>query len=423
MRGKRIVMVSSGSRGDVQPYLALARGLNEQGMDVILATHTAFAAAVRSESVPFRPLAGDPHAMLDSEIGKRWMRTGSNSFAFLLNFVRLTRPLLLDLFRSVQSATEDADLIVFSPFTGGALDIGEARGVPTMLAALQPFDATREFPAMGAVGTLGIPWLNWMSHRVAQSLLWLPFRDLHNQWRKVDLGLAPRGWRGPFHRMEKEQIPTLYGYSSALIPRPEDWARWLHVTGYWFLDAPTWSPPADLVRFIDAGPRPVYVGFGSMRTGEARPLVSLVRQLAQSTGLRIVLQRGWEGLEPGSPHENIHIIGPVPHSWLFPRMTAVVHHGGAGTTAAGLKAGLPTVVVPHFADQFFWAGWVRRAGAGPAPIPRSRLSRDRLRSGIEESLAKVEIRARAASLARIISAENGIERAREVISEILATAG
>lgn len=415
----KISMLTSGSRGDVQPYVALGMGLQAAGHQVTLATHLLFQSFVEDAGLTFRPLAGDPQELLASQAGQAWVRSGRDSLGFLRRFVRLTRTYLPAMLRDCQRAVEGADLIVFSPFTAGGQDLAEARQLPVILAALQPFHPTSAFPAMGSFGTFGIPWLNRMSHKVTGVLMSAPFLDIFNRWRREDLGLPPRPLGDPLGQMDRSQTPTLYGYSPNLIPRPSDWGQWVHVTGYWFLEEqPDYQPPAELAAFLQAGEPPVYVGFGSMISGDDLRMTAAVEHVVEALGCRIVLQRGWQGLSARSLGDRIHLADAIPHHWLFPRMAAVVHHGGAGTTAAGLRAGVPSVLVPHFADQFFWGAWVERRGAGVEALDRGQLTGERLAVRVQRAMTSAAVRAQAAGLGRRIRQEQGIDRAVAVINQL-----
>lgn len=226
-------------------------------------------------------------------------------------------------------------------------------------------------------------------------------------------------WRDYF-RLNAPSTPIVYGYSRHVAPVPPDWGDWLYVTGYWFLDADdSWRPPADLVAFLDDGPPPVYVGFGSMVDQEAEAVTKIVLQALASSGRRAILLGGWSRLGQGKLPESILRVDWAPHSWLFPRMAAVVHHGGAGTTAAGLRAGVPDVIVPYFADQPFWAGRVRALGVGPEPIPRQKLTAERLAEAIESASMDEEMGRRARELGRKIQAEDGVATAVPLIERLL----
>jgi UDP:flavonoid glycosyltransferase YjiC (YdhE family) len=202
------------------------------------------------------------------------------------------------------------------------------------------------------------------------------------------------------------------------VPFPKDWDDFMHVTGYWFLEPPAgWEPPVDLMNFLQSGPPPIYIGFGSIPSSKPEETADLVMQALARTGQRGVLSSGWGGLKKETLPETVFMIGSMPHSWLLPQMAAVVHHGGVGTTAAGLRAGIPAIVTPFFGDQPFWAQRVYELGVGPRPIPRRRLTVERLSESIRSALSDRAMQARAASLGEFIRAENGIARAVAVIEQ------
>ncbi len=204
-----------------------------------------------------------------------------------------------------------------------------------------------------------------------------------------------------------------------MIPPPADWDGQLHVTGYWFLDpVDDWTPPADLSEFLQAGSPPIFIGFGSMSTRNPAETTDLILQAVARTGQRAILLSGWGGLRKTNLPDTVFMVESVPFAWLFPRVAAVVHHGGAGTTSAGLRAGVPTIIIPFFADQPFWGQRVAKLGVGPAPIPRKQLTAERLAQAIQTAVSNQAMRQRAAELGTKIRAEDGIARAVEVIQQV-----
>ncbi len=204
-----------------------------------------------------------------------------------------------------------------------------------------------------------------------------------------------------------------------MIPAPPDWGADKHVTGYWFLDdGEDWTPPPALIDFLEAGPAPIYIGFGSMSSRKPEETAELVIAALQLANQRAILLSGWSGLQKTDLPDTVFMIDSVPHSWLFPMVAAVVHHGGAGTTAAGLRAGVPSVVVPFFGDQPFWGGRVASLGVGPTPVPRGKLTAERLASAIQEAVTNKAMRQRAAALGAKIQTEDGLARAVEIVQHI-----
>jgi UDP:flavonoid glycosyltransferase YjiC (YdhE family) len=220
----------------------------------------------------------------------------------------------------------------------------------------------------------------------------------------------------PYFHMGGRPQPIFGCYSPIISPKPPDWGENIHVCGYWFLDpAPYWQPPAPLINFLEAGAPPVYIGFGSMANRAPQKMAQLVQEALELSGQRGILAAGWGGLDNTNLPGNIITLDSVPHAWLFPRMAAVVHHGGAGTTGAGFRAGVPSVLVPHLGDQPFWAKRVSELGIGPVPIPRKQLTSERLAAAITTATTDQAMQARAAALGERIRAEDGVARTIEMI--------
>lgn len=243
------------------------------------------------------------------------------------------------------------------------------------------------------------------------------FKGVVNTFRRETLKLKPVSGAA---QLTGELAPKLYFFSPSLLPRPADWKSDTHVTGFWFLDqAQRWTPPADLIRFLDAGPAPIYIGFGSMPSTRPERMGRLVLEAVNKAGVRAILARGGDGLRLETQDPSVFVIEGAPHDWLFERVAAVVHHGGAGTTGAGLRAGRPTLICPFFGDQPFWGARVAVIGAGPEPIPQKKLSVDELAAALDRLTQDEHLRRRAAGLAVEIRAEDGIRTAVELIANTL----
>jgi sterol 3beta-glucosyltransferase len=422
----RIVIVTIGSHGDVQPYVALGRGLHAAGHSVLVATHHRFEPLVRERGLDFAPVAGDPRDFQsdpdllalhdDSRNVLRWLRT----------FRRVEVPLLRQRLRDCWQACQGADVIVSSllPFLL-AYHVAQRLGAPLVRAYYYPVSPTRAYPAEYVPAGLRLGHsLNLATHLVTRHVLWHVARPWLARACRDVLRLPSLPVREPFGRLDRERQLLLYGYSSAVVPRPPDWGDWIQVTGYWFLDRhPQWRPPSDLVAFLNGGPPPVYVGgFGSMTRGNPVQLLRVVLNALAASGRRAVLLTGWGGMRGIPLPESVFAVDWVPFDWLFPRMAAVVHHGGAGTTAAGLRAGVPTVVVPFFLDNFFWGRHLHALGVAPAPIPRQRLSARRLSAVIQAATTDDGMRQRAQLVGERIRAEDGVATAVAVFERHLAAA-
>lgn len=230
----------------------------------------------------------------------------------------------------------------------------------------------------------------------------------------LELPAAP--FFGPFQSPRLQSGPVLYGFSEEVVAKPADWGSQAHVTGYWFLESERdWQPPPALVAFLQRGPAPITIGFGSMSSRKAEETAQLVLQALAKSGQRAILLTGWQGLQVDALPDYVFALDSAPHEWLFSQASAVVHHGAAGTTAAGLRAGVPSIVIPFFADQPFWGQRVADLGVGPTPIPRKRLTADRLAQAIQQAVQDSAMRQRAAALGQKIRAENGIAHAVALI--------
>ncbi len=291
-------------------------------------------------------------------------------------------------------------------------------GVPCFIATPLPGLApTRAFPNPGGVFPalpLGGSY-NLLTYFLNGLFLQAFTGQYINRWRreKLNLPAIPLG-KNPYSQLYGQPMPVLGSYCSIVVPRPSDWGKHIHVTGYWFLDPDAdWQPPAPLVDFLDSGTPPVYIGFGSMVNRTPRQMTQLVSEALERSGQRGVLATGWGGLEDAGLSANMFVLDSIPHAWLFPRVSVVVHHGGSGTTGAGLRAGVPSVLVPHMGDLPFWAQRVVELGVGPRPL-RRQLTAGRLAAAITSAITNSGI-ARAAALGERIGAEDGIGRAIAII--------
>jgi UDP:flavonoid glycosyltransferase YjiC (YdhE family) len=410
-------MLAVGSRGDVQPYVALGLGLKAAGHEVRLATHADFERFVTEHGLDFHPIGGSPRAMMSTDAGRRMSESGTNPIPFVMTFRRLFNEYAEEFFESSWEACRDADAILYAYFAFSGYDIGEKKGIPAFPALLQPMNRTRYFPLQPpSPPQFGNRYYNWTTFVVAQQMFGQAFKPPINRWRKR-LGLDPVPFAGLYSAIDRKHIPVFYGYSPTGVPKPPDWGSHLHVTGYWFLDRPAgWQPPADLVEFLKAGKPPVYVGFGSMTTQSPRESAELVVSALRKAGQRGVLLSGWGALHASDLPDDVYCIESIPHDWLFPQMAAVVHHGGAGTTGAALRSGVPSFAVPFFGDQHFWGDRARKLGVGPNYVGLNRLTVDKLAERIRAAATDERMRRRAAVVGKRIRAEDGVGNAVRVFN-------
>jgi sterol 3beta-glucosyltransferase len=421
----RIVIPVTGSRGDVQPYVALGKGFKAAGYEVRVATHLDFAPLVRQHGLDFFAVAGDSRALHNGEAGRRMNAAGRNPFAYVRELVRLREPIMRELVALSAAACRDGDFVVLAPTTLlVGLSAAEKWDLPYCITSFQPTSPSRHlvnclFPDIPG-WVPGRRLYNYLSHLLAGGSLWASLRPLINGARREVLDLPPFPALGPPVAFF-EKTPTLAGYSPHVIPPPPDWGANIHVTGYWFLDSPAgWEPRADLADFLDSGPPPVCIGFGSMSDGDAAQATEVVCKAVEMTGQRAVLLTGWGALGPSCPSRRVFATDSLPHDWLYPRCSGVVHHGGAGTTGAALRAGVPSLVVPFAGDQFLWGRRVFALGLGPRPIPRWKLSVEALADALRTMANDRAMRRRAAEFGEAIRAEDGVGRAVRLVSSQIA---
>lgn len=415
----RVLIATAGSRGDVQPYVALGRGLAEAGHEVTLLADAMFAPLVEGHGLRLWPVHTNPRRVFAEGL----RRAGPRTLPLMHEFFQRAKGMVHQYFMDALAAAREADLILFSALGFPAAHVAEALEIPYVGAYLQPATPTRAFPNPFAsplpnwVPVQG--WYNWLTFRAFTWLLAFTVRAVVNQCRQEILSLPPKPWRF-YANVDLAPIPILYGYSSHVVPRPPDWGTWIHVVGYWFLDEwKRWDPPRSLLAFLEAGSPPIYVGFGSMVDVDAEGLTRAVVEAVQSLGERCVLLGGWTQLGDSRLPPGFLRVEEVPHGWLFPRCSVVVHHGGAGTTAAGFRAGVPQVIVPFYFDQPFWGRRVHALGVGPAPVPRRALTARRLAQAIQKALTETRMRENARRLGEAIRGENGVQQAIAALDIII----
>lgn len=423
-----IFILTIGTRGDVQPHIALAQGLHDAGHTVTVCTSPRYKAHITERGINYAHLSDDIIALVESAEGRaaiedmRSLISGIRAALRVgLSTGQIQRDLVWDGWAAAQEA--DPDLIIYHPKMTIGLHYAEKLGIPAIIAPLYPlFLPTRAYP------NLGLPrldflqsgwgrgirsWYNELTHRLVIRVVsavsgwlyagWRKAQGLPSASRSADVTCTSRGTRVPF----------LNGWSEHVAPNPPDWPRRDVLTsGYWFLDRPAnWMSPPALTAFLESGPPPVYVGFGSMAGRHPEQTTRLVVEALQQAGLRGVLASGWGGMASVELPASVYRLDAVPHDWLFSRVVAVVHHGGAGTTAAGLRAGRPTIVCPFFGDQPFWGRRVHALGAGPAPIPQAELTPARLAAALREATETSSIRQQAATLGAKLRSEDAMAKA------------
>jgi sterol 3beta-glucosyltransferase len=394
----KICILTIGTRGDVQPYIALGLGLKVAGHEVTLSTLDEFKPLVYQYGLLHDSLRGDFLKAAQSAVGQK----GGNPLKLIRQYVEMAKDTLADEWASAQKA----EVLIYNPAVIGGFHIAEKLNIPTFAAFPAPlYSPTKEFPnPFLPFRNLG-PF-NKLSHQIFAKMGPAMYRSPINQFRKDVLGLPPAKGETT---LRGKPITKLYSYSEAVVPRPADWDESSVVTGYWFLDAPAnWQPDPELVGFLQAGSTPVYIGFGSMfMSGKQKTEIAL--QALRLAGQRGILATGWGGLKAENTSKDIFVLDAIPHDWLFPKVAAIVHHGGAGTTGSALRAGKPQIICPFVGDQSFWGSRVADLGVGPSPIPQSNLTAEKLADAMQSAVSDSNIRQCALSLGETIRAEHGVD--------------
>ena len=417
MTGKRIVLITYGSRGDVEPFVALGAGLNRAGYAVRLAAPQVYAGLAHAHAVDLSPLPGDPEQLALSLSD----RAGTSFPRQVARMVEHVYPLAESVFAALEAAIADANLVVHSfLMVDAGHTLARRRGVADLSAQFFPvFAATSAFPGVGHADLPLGPFYRRATHSVNNFVFRFGARLLYSRLRAARPQLPPlEAW--PFSGPVARRSPLLFAFSPLVLPHPSDWPANVHSTGYWPLPAPAgWSPPSTLARFVEASPAPVYIGFGSMRSRRMPAFLQAAVEALSSAGLRGVIDASPAVLAGIPLPDSILAVQGVPHAWLFPRMRLILHHGGAGTTGAALRAGVPSAALPFWADHFLWARQTHALGVGPAPLPASRITPHRLRAMLYDAEHDPAIRTRASEFGSRLRREDGVAAAIEIIRGIL----
>jgi sterol 3beta-glucosyltransferase len=406
-RSAPIAIFTVGTQGDIRPCVALGVGLRRAGYPVRIVTSDNFENMVRAAGLDFFPLTANFQNLLDSN--REMTEQGLNMTAMARISRRFYSEWATHWAREGMAAAEGASLLIgVANSTLLAKAVAEARGIPFVAAQLQPLTPSRFMPPLVLSGAGKLPQvLNMPLYNLLRLLVWYVMKPAINDIVRPQLGLPRYPWYGPYFHSRQQRV--LYGFSHHVVPRPADWPEFAQITGYWFLDEPQWQPSHALRDFLDAGPKPIYVGFGSMVSAQAEQFTACVLDAIGKSGQRAVLASGWGGLaaNEGTQDKRIFMTKGAPHDWLFPRVAAAVHHGGAGTTAAAVRAGIPSVIVPFYGDQPFWARCLQREGVAPPALDRKTLSSETLASAIQSTLQDSVLRS-AAALCERVRAEDGV---------------
>ena len=408
-----ITILCSGSRGDFQPYIALALELKKAGVPVRIAAGKSFQDFVSHYGLDIYPISTDYKTVnLDPQFLKK-AQSADNPLKMLLSFNKMKK-YVVDIADEMYDACAGSDLIVYHPGCAIGYFAAAHMGIPSVLASPFPMHRTKTIASVIAYGHQKMP--NALSYVLLQGLLWIAVKSSASIVLKKRLGKLPENFRCPYEKVDK-QHPALVSCSNYVFPRPQDWSVNIHQHGYWFVDEPVeFTPSAELACFLSAGEKPIYFGFGSaFQEDETDRFIQLISEALALTNKRGIVSG--MGDVANLPH-NMLAVGSISHSWLFEHVSAVCHHGGAGTTAAGFKAGVPCIIIPFSNDQFAWAHRAFDLGVGTKPLNRKKLTAQDLAGAIEVALSD-QVMSNSRELSAAISAENGARDCANVIEQLI----
>lgn len=418
----RVGLMTLGSTGDLVPMLSLGIALRQAGHTPVLISYGVYADAAARHGLDMAPLPGDPRMLVASKAGRMAALKPSSIFKYA-KAMRAQAKLLeghaMQFMNLAYQASSDCDVLVANvPHLGGSF--GELGKIPSLHLAYFPHIPTRSFAPATAKYDIGL--LNRLSYRIEARVLEKPFLPMINRWRSHK-GLAPLPLGRNNGRMDGHRQPVLHPFSRHLCPPPREWDGLAEAIG--FLQLPPeqeWTPPAELDRFIDDGEAPIYIGFGSMVGADPDRVTRIVLEALAGTGVRAVLHGGWGGLAATQTDVPAYFLsGEVPHSVLFARMSAVIHHGGPGTIATALRLGLPQLSVPFIPDQRFWGRRLARLGLGPNPIDIDKLSVAKLRAALRQLVSTPAYRERAQAMRGQVETENAGKHAVAALESLASS--
>jgi sterol 3beta-glucosyltransferase len=405
-------LLTIGSRGDVQPYIALGLGLLKENHSVTIITHIEFKEWIERVGLKFKEIAGNP-----TELMSLMVEHGSMNVGLIKEASSKFRGWITDLLKtSWEACREDCDILIESPSAMAGIHIAEALQIPYFRAFTMPWTRTRAYPHAFIVPDQkkGGSY-NYLTHVLFENVFWKGTSSQINKWRTETLKLPKTN----LDLLQQGKVPFLYNVSPTVMPPPVDYNDWVRVTGYWFLDeSNTYEPNPKLLEFIETArkleKKLVYIGFGSIVVSNPKELTKAVVEAVKDAGVYCILNKGWSErlndptgsqVEVPLPPE-IYNSGSIPHDWLFPQIDAAVHHGGSGTTGATLRFGLPTIIKPFFGDQFFYANRVEDIGAG---IGLKKLNVKSLSRALKEVTTNSRMIAKAKDIGERITKENGVK--------------
>lgn len=409
-----------GSHGDIRPYVALGSGLKAKGHDVWIASHKKALPLCQKYDLNFKLVDGDLTELINSENTQKELK--GSIVLKILKIMRAFKEVLNIQLPTSLKAVLGADVLIYSPAAFAAPHLAEFLNIPSILIHLQPeistkFHASHLFPNQ--------KFLRRAGHFISEQILWQPIRKHINQWRARDLNIKKMHFLGPKHDVKTRNTPTLVTFSRHLIPPPKDWGKHVQMTNFCCLkEGKNWKAPPHLDRFLESYPSTIYLGFGSLTEACHKSTVKKIIDVLSQKKCPIVVQANLPGLNQIALPSHILPIEYAPHDWLFPRIKAVIHHGGIGTTAAGLYAGKPTLIMPFVWDQFFWGKMIADLNIGPKQLPINQFNSEAFSEKIDHLLTYPDYEKNALKMMHQLNSEpDGIDITIEQIMNIVELYG
>jgi len=414
----KITMLTLGSLGDVRPCVLLGKELKARGHEIRIAAFDSFEKLIREAGLDFYPLSGDVLKVMSNI-----MKPGVNGVHFLRQVEKSLKDVAPALLDDLLCSCQGAEAMICTFFGSMFYSIAEKYDIPCIQIQYSPVDPSEAMPISSAPGQhLGKAW-NLTTYKLGYLLIGALEKRYLTQWR-LDNGMSVRKPKTrPDYSVNGHTIPVIYAASPLVMPRGKQWDEHIHMSGFWWEDDPApYTPPDDLVEFLSSGETPIYIGFGSMVSGNMSKTFALMLKAVRASRVRAVISLGWAAKQMNlKSNKRVYFTDYVPHDWLFPRVSAVVHHGGAGTTAAGLKAGKPTLVIPFGGDQPFWGTRGYAIGCGPKPIRRDGLTVQKLTKALIALTTRGSYRIAAEELGTRLRMEQGTQRAADLVEQEIAS--
>ena len=422
----KIAITTVGTRGDLQPFIALGLGLKDVGHEVLIVSSKNEEAFVKNYGLAFFSLNVDIQKLMDGDEVQE-MSKGNNPLKFIVSHLKGSKKLkqlMVDTQTEIWTACQSSDIIIFHPGLPLGFFIAQEKKLISVMANPFPVIATKDYPAILFYTSPRLGGLfNKITHKIFEKIFWSLSKSAIVEFWNKSVKTKMNFSVSPIRQQIESGMPVINGYSKLFFNQPKDWQNNIHTTGNWFIDKePNFVPPTELSNFIDNGEQPIYIGFGSMKEIESfKSTLNIIKQALDITKQRAVVGLGWSKISYSeSIPDNIFLIENIPHSWLFPKMKTVIHHGGAGTTATGLRAGKPTIIIPHNADQPAWGQRVFELGVASNPIKKTQLTAYKLASAIRLVQQPIII-ANAEKLGQKLRKENGVKNAVKIINDYIST--